>query len=148
MTATDELRAELTKRGVEWSGKESTDVGNMTEWECGKTKAVAMEEDDGTLGLGATYLTPAQAIAATLGESITDIEKAALECRIDELCAEVEQGKAEFKKMDVWHSQELKAAMDENAKLREQVDYMTPLALYAASERERDRMRELGIEVD
>ena len=75
-------------------------------------------------------------------------EKAALERRIDELCAEVEQGKAEFKKMDAWHSQELKAAMDENAKLREQVDYMTPLALYAASERERDRMRELGIEVD
>lgn len=119
-------------------------------------------------------------------------EKAALERRIDELCAEVERGKAEFKKMDVWHSQELKAAMDEkaalctridelcqenerlradqvhwelgncpscpniadlqealeqNAKLREQVDYMTPLALYAASERERDRMRELGIEV-
>ncbi len=35
----------------------------------------------------------------------------------------------------------------ENAKLREQVDYMTPIALYAASERERDRMRELGIEV-
>ena len=34
----------------------------------------------------------------------------------------------------------------ENAKLHEQVDYMTPLALYAASERERDRMRELGIE--
>ena len=46
-------------------------------------------------------------------------EKAALERRIDELCAEVEQGKAEFKKMDAWHSQELKAAMDENAKLRE-----------------------------
>jgi hypothetical protein len=35
----------------------------------------------------------------------------------------------------------------ENAKLRELVDYMTPIALYAASERERDRMRELGIEV-
>ena len=68
--------------------------------------------------------------------------------RIDELCAEVERGKAEFKKMDVWHSQELKAAMDENAKLREQVEYMTPIALYAASEQERDRMRELGIEVD
>lgn len=67
MSATDELRRLLDERGVEWSGKESTDVGNMTEWECGKTKAVAMEEDDGTLGLGATYLTPAQAIAATLG---------------------------------------------------------------------------------
>lgn len=36
----------------------------------------------------------------------------------------------------------------ENKELREQVDYMTPLALYEASERERERMRELGIEVD
>lgn len=36
----------------------------------------------------------------------------------------------------------------ENAKLRKLVDYMTPIAWYAASERERDRMRELGIEVD
>lgn len=36
----------------------------------------------------------------------------------------------------------------ENAKLRELLDYMTPIAWYAASERERDRMRELGIEVD
>lgn len=36
----------------------------------------------------------------------------------------------------------------ENARLRKLVDYMTPIALYAASERERDRMRELGIEVD
>lgn len=77
---------------------------------------------------------------------MTDTEKAALERRIDELCAEVERLTNEFKKMDVWHSQELKAAMDENAKLREQVDYMTPIALYAASERERDRMRELGVE--
>ena len=37
---------------------------------------------------------------------------------------------------------------DENAKLRELVDYMTPIAWYAASERERDRMRELGVEVN
>ena len=36
----------------------------------------------------------------------------------------------------------------ENAKLRELLDYMTPIALYAASERERDRMRELGMEVE
>ena len=35
----------------------------------------------------------------------------------------------------------------ENKELREQVDYMTPIALYAASEREREHMRELGIEV-
>lgn len=38
--------------------------------------------------------------------------------------------------------------MAENAKLRELVDYVTPIAWYAASERERDRMRELGVEVD
>lgn len=37
--------------------------------------------------------------------------------------------------------------MRENAKLRELLDYMTPIAWYAASEREHDRMRELGIEV-
>ena len=36
----------------------------------------------------------------------------------------------------------------EHAKLRELVDYMTPIALYEASEQERDRMRELGAEVD
>lgn len=36
----------------------------------------------------------------------------------------------------------------ENTKLRKLVDYMTPIAWYAASERERDRMRELGVEVD
>lgn len=35
----------------------------------------------------------------------------------------------------------------DNAKLRELLDYMTPIAWYAASERERDRMRELGVEV-
>lgn len=36
----------------------------------------------------------------------------------------------------------------ENARLRELVDYMTPIALYGASEQERDHMRDLGIEVD
>ena len=40
------------------------------------------------------------------------------------------------------------ALFRENAKLRELVDYMTPIAWYAASERERDRMRELGVEVE
>lgn len=34
------------------------------------------------------------------------------------------------------------------SKLRELVDYMTPIALYGASEHERDRMRELGAEVE
>ena len=35
----------------------------------------------------------------------------------------------------------------ENAKLRELLDYITPIAWYAASENERDRMYELGVEV-
>lgn len=34
----------------------------------------------------------------------------------------------------------------ENARLQELVDYMAPIALYEASEQERDRMRELGLE--
>ena len=49
-----------------------------------------------------------------------------------------------------WVSHPVKEHIDsleaENAKLRELVDYMTPIAWYAASERERDRMRELGVE--
>lgn len=82
---------------------------------------------------------------------MTDTEKAALERRIDELCAEVERLKSEFKKMDVWHSQELKAAMDENAKLRELVDELYPLADYGAMDaseldRAHDLMRELGVD--
>ncbi len=78
-------------------------------------------------------------------------EKAALERRIDELCAEVERLR---KAKDTMHGDAfeigamLVKARDENVKLREQVEYMTPIALYAASEQERDRMRELGIEVD
>ena len=43
---------------------------------------------------------------------------------------------------------ENKALKAENAKLRELLDYVTPIAWYAASERERDRMRELGAEVE
>ena len=38
--------------------------------------------------------------------------------------------------------------MAEADKLRELLDYVTPIAWYAASERERDRMRELGVEVE
>lgn len=64
---------------------------------------------------------------------MTDTEREALCTRIDELCAEVERLKSEFKKMDVWHSQELKAAMDENAKLQELFNE-TLIRLVAASE--------------
>lgn len=80
---------------------------------------------------------------------MTNTERAALERRIDELCAEVERLRQENQSIGM-AAYELgrKSMADENAKLREQVDYMTPIALYAASERERDHMHELGIEVD
>ena len=52
----------------------------------------------------------------------------------------VEQASAIYKEV-------IREYVAENAKLRELVDYMTPIAWYAASERERDRMRELGVEV-
>ena len=41
--------------------------------------------------------------------------------RIDQLEAENAKLRDEFRKMDEWHSKELIAAMDENAKLRELV---------------------------
>lgn len=47
-----------------------------------------------------------------------------------------------------WRSEDAADVRAENAKLRELVDYMTPIAWYAASERERDRMRELGVEAE
>lgn len=69
----------------------------------------------------------------------------------------------EFNKMDVWHSKELTAAMDENARLRALVKQTyaffawadgatfsdgTP-AVHAGDRREvEDRMRELGVKVD
>ena len=46
-----------------------------------------------------------------------------------------------------WQDREMERLEAENAKLRELLDYVTPIAWYAASERERDRMRELGVEV-
>ena len=45
----------------------------------------------------------------------------------------------------VAHSKYMELKAD-NAKLRELVDYMTPIAIYGASEQERDRMRELGVD--
>lgn len=100
---------------------------------------------------------------------MTDTEREALCARIDELCTENEQLREdlEFERSENGWAREFLTRMGqkcgtkdcpslvayvakleaENAKLREQVDYMTPIAWYAASERERDRMRELGVKV-
>lgn len=81
-----ELREGLRKRGESWHKWPDED---STTWQAYSNPHTATESMDGTLII--TGLTPAQAIAATLGESMTDTEKAALERRIDELCAEVER---------------------------------------------------------
>ena len=69
MTATDELRRMLDERGVEWWQKK-----RHTCWKVGKGQDVEMwrawEAPDGSITLKVDYiyhLTPAQAIAATLG---------------------------------------------------------------------------------
>lgn len=54
--------------------------------------------------------------------------------RIDELQAENAKLRDEFRKMDEWHSKELVAAIDENAKLRELVWDMYCLAYPSAVE--------------
>ena len=86
---------------------------------------------------------------------MTDTEKAALERRIDELCAEVEAEKQRNDKMfEAAVKWMAKAARfeAENAKLRELVDELYPLADYGAMDaseldRAHDLMRELGLEV-
>ena len=68
MTATDELRAELTKRGVEW--KAITPLITYLKVDGREFRAYeydGMGELDGLQIVSATPYTPAQAIAATLG---------------------------------------------------------------------------------
>ena len=65
MTATDELRRMLDERGVEWDGES---YEKCTFWNEETNMAVASEGMDGKLWVSQS-LTPAQAIAATLGVS-------------------------------------------------------------------------------
>ena len=90
---------------------------------------------------------------------MTDTEKAALERRIDELCAEVERLHADQAHWELGNCPgnpniaDLQEALEQNAKLLELVDELYPLADYGAMDaseldRAHDLMRELGIEVD
>lgn len=75
MTATDELRAMLDERGVEYYRheegeplrelKEGTD--RATSWRLGKASCTVVECEGGTLDVWIDRATPAQAIEATLG---------------------------------------------------------------------------------
>ena len=89
------------------------------------------------------------------GLKAASTEKAALERRIDELCAEVERLKQQNVDVNGYVMppySEYERLYDENAKLRELVDELYPLADYGAMDaseldRAHDLMRELGIEV-
>ena len=89
---------------------------------------------------------------------MTDTEKAALEKRIDELCAEVERLHADQAHWELGNCPScpnvvsLQEALEQNAKLRELVAELWALADgYTPDDSEldtaRDLMRELGIEV-
>ena len=94
------------------------------------------------------------------GEHYLEVQHWAREIIADEFERETRQLNAEnaalreecdgWKKMcvdqEVMHVMHEEMLDNENAKLRELVDYMTPIAWYAASECERDRMRELGVD--
>ena len=64
MTATDELRRLLDERGVEWRGHGTTD---RTWYEVGRVSWFIYERENKNLTADAVFLTPEQAIAATLG---------------------------------------------------------------------------------
>lgn len=71
MTATEELRRLLDKRGVEWWQSVNMLGCVFTRWYSPlfSDEVVAMENGDGELELFSHLMTPEQAIAATLGES-------------------------------------------------------------------------------
>ena len=66
MTATDELRRMLDERGVEWRGHGTTD---RTWYEVGRVSWFIYERENKNLTADAVFLTPEQAIAATLSST-------------------------------------------------------------------------------
>ena len=86
-----------------------------------------------------------------------DTESTSRRCLCDMIAnreSDLEELRAEFDKMDKWHSAELQAAMDENAKLRELCADVWHLftehgAVHPCDlpvvDAVRDRMRELGV---
>lgn len=75
MSATDELRAELTKRGVEWKAPSSYDGSNRYDTVAG---GYWFHELDGKMTIHG--LTPAQAIEATLGGGTCHLKPWEMEC--------------------------------------------------------------------
>ena len=86
MTATDELRALLDERGVEWWQSANTLGCVFTRWYSTLfgDEVCAMENSKEGLVLFDHFVTPEQAVAATLGLTGKLTEKDSDECHIDE----------------------------------------------------------------
>lgn len=71
MTATDELRRLLDERGVEWWKPVQMEGSEYTRWHDANGMEWTTSEIHGSrkLRIGASFITPEQAIAATLGDS-------------------------------------------------------------------------------
>lgn len=70
MSATDELRAMLNERGVKWSNPVQMEGSEFTRWhDANGTQWTASEvtHADSKLRIGASHVTPAQAVEATMG---------------------------------------------------------------------------------
>ena len=80
MTATDELRAMLDERGVEWQKPKDIMSRIKTVWRDGPWEYTAIETSGGEFSVYVEHrywLTPAQAIEATLGRGECSYEIAA-----------------------------------------------------------------------
>ena len=170
MSATEELRRMLTDAGVEYGGSDA--VVYFEDKRGYKACAYDVPRRYGECVLCVSHTaTPEQAIAATLGPAYEppvamhwNGDVLTLTIPRDQSCIRVQRSAEQPCKVYADESKAIAATLGndgvgrtndgladlqaENAKLRELVDYMTPIALYAASEQERDRMRELGVEVN
>ena len=83
MTATDELRALLDERGVEWRERVYCKHSVTTFWHASGVRWHYRENRFGELRLHADDLTPKQAVEATLGRGVchdTGVYVSAFEC--------------------------------------------------------------------
>ena len=85
MSATDELRAMLNERGVKWSNPVQMEGSEFTRWhDANGTQWTASEvtHADSKLRIGASHVTPAQAVEATLGRDECEVYEDEASCAV------------------------------------------------------------------
>lgn len=85
MTATDELRRMLDERGVKYRTHGTTD---RTWFEVGNISWFIIERENGSLTADAVFLTPEQAIAATVGRRTCHKVRVHKDIEDEEHCSE------------------------------------------------------------